>query len=994
MKFIKTYIFLLISAIAMAQDLSVSVLEFTTLQPVVGVPVSLVNESRGIQLESITDAQGRLIFKSLPALDGYLLTFKGDAIFEPSVSDVINIRSNENPSVIFNLFAKNMDGELAAVVVNAQKGGQINRRDAEVSFELTAKEIEEIPVEGRDITRVLYRLPNVSQATGFFPEAPNVSINGANALYTSYTVDGMDNNERFLGGQRFNIPSGFVKDITVLTNNYSAEYGFSENGVIDITTKSGSNTTSGEAFFITRPGPALDSQSDFAQRDLSGNQVKNGFARYQTGVAVGGALKKDKTFYFLNLEHTTDVKDNLLTSPDLGVSETVRGTNSFNYFSAKLDHNWSDEFRSSLRANVGMVNIERQGGGLDGGALFPSAADAQDRNSINIAFKNNYSLGNLLAETNVQYSRFRWDYADPVNPNSPQVVVRNPADETIAILGHPGYVFDAIENTIQIQQKVKYYLKNHSLKAGLNYIRGDHQLFGGGNPNGAYTVDLTQNQLDNILLSGLGGSLGVNDIPSDAEVVNYGVELRPAQFGTAQSIYSIYVEDLWAVSDRLNLTLGLRYDYDDLSRGGGSTGDTNNFAPRLNANFKLSETSSLRGGYAISYGKIPYAVYSDALQLNTTSADYRAQIQEFVDLGILPADTDINRVTFNGNLTANVDPTTVSYLNGPSATDLQSQREGVFSNERRILNPSGYQNPYSHQFAIGYQKQVGTDKLFFVDLIHNRGEDLLRLRNLNAAAPYTVDPDNVVPRSIADADASRPIPIINNSAIINGQTRTGVARNVVMTESAGTSRYYAASFNLQKSKGDDNYSYRVNYTLSRLENDTEDINFRPQDANNYAAEFGPSINDRTHNINGILNYYPFEGTTFTLATLLQSGQPINRIPDANLYGTTDLNGDGSGFGDAYVGNSDRSPGESRNSDRLPWSVNVDLGIQHQFKFGKRHLELRADVFNLFNVENLSGYSNNATQSNQIQAGPASSGVFVQRNAGPPRQFQFGVRYLF
>ena len=52
------------------------------------------------------------------------------------------------------------------------------------------------------------------------------------------------------------------------------------------------------------------------------------------------------------------------------------------------------------------------------------------------------------------------------------------------------------------------------------------------------------------------------------------------------------------------------------------------------------------------------------------------------------------------------------------------------------------------------------------------------------------------------------------------------------------------------------------------------------------------------------------------------------------------------------------------------------------------------MFNVFNAENLSGYSNNATQSNQIQGGSSASGLFTQRNASPPRQFQFGVRYLF
>src|SRR5207249_7645849 len=151
---------------------------------------------------------------------------------------------------------------------------------------LEADQIEIIPVEDRDITRVLYRLPNVTQATGFFPEAPNVSINGANSLYTNYLIDGLDNNENFLGGEKFAIPVGATQNVTVLTNNYSTEYGLSGNGIVNITTRSGSNNVNGEAFYVVRPGPAIDGHSPFAQRDLSGNQVKDGFQRHQGGVAI------------------------------------------------------------------------------------------------------------------------------------------------------------------------------------------------------------------------------------------------------------------------------------------------------------------------------------------------------------------------------------------------------------------------------------------------------------------------------------------------------------------------------------------------------------------------------------------------------------------------------------------------------------------------------------------------------------------------------------
>lgn len=993
--YILFFIILCISGSVFGQaDLTVSVVDYLTNEPVSGIEVRLENTARGIAQTQTTDNQGKTIFKNLPETGGYKVSVAETDTFSAEMTENVNIRSNQKATVQLGLLEKRAVNLSEVIVTDNRSTTRINRTDAEVSFELRQEEIQQIPIEGRDITRVLYRLPNVSQATGFYPEAPNVSINGANSLFTSYLIDGMDNNERFLGGQKFAIPVGFTRNITVLTNNYSAEYGLTNNGVINITTRSGSNEFGGEAFVITRPGPVIDGRSDFAQRDLSGNFVKDGFQRYQAGFGFGGAITPDRTFYYVNLEHTTDLKDNLLNSPALRVNETVRGQNNFTYASTKIDHNWSESFSSSLRANVGIVNIERQGGGLEGGNTFQSAGNVQDRNSVLIALKNSYVRRNFSSNTNIQYARFRWNYARALAGDSPLVVVLDSTGVTAAVLGHPGYFFDQTENTIQFQQKFTYYAGKHTLKAGGGIISADHQLIGGGNSNGSYTVQLTGVQQRQVAALNRGADLAPADIPAEVRVLSYGTELRPNQFGKRQNIFSIYFEDQWSVSNRLNLTLGLRYDYDNLSQGGAADGDYNNIAPRFNFNYKLGQRSSLRGGYGIFYDKILYAIYSDALQQNTTSEDYKTQLRELVRLGILPADTDIERVTFDGNAGASAD--NVRYLQGPSAASLQEQRERAFSNERRILNPNGYDNPYTHQFALGYQLQVSERSLFFVDLVHNQSYNLFRLRNLNAAAPYPLnDPDNVVVRTPAQADASRPIPIVNGAARIDGKTVTGVARNVVVSETGGESRYYAASFNLQRERAaGERFAYLLNYTLSYLENNTEDINFRAMDANNFDAEEGPSINDRRHIMNAVVNYFPTERLSITLATLLQSGQPINRIPNASVFGTTDLNGDGASFGDAYVGNSDRFPGESRNNDRLPWSNNFDLGIQYAFGIGNNNLEIRADIFNVFDVQNLSGYSNNATQSNQIQAGSRASGVLVRRNASAPRQFQFGLRYAF
>ena len=92
-----------------------------------------------------------------------------------------------------------------------------------------------------------------------------------------------------------------------------------------MTTRSGTNKFSGEVFYVTRPGSIVDAPSAFAGVDLYGNPVKDGFQRQQLGVGFGGAIKKDKTFYYFNIEQTYDIKDNLLTVPQLGINETVRG---------------------------------------------------------------------------------------------------------------------------------------------------------------------------------------------------------------------------------------------------------------------------------------------------------------------------------------------------------------------------------------------------------------------------------------------------------------------------------------------------------------------------------------------------------------------------------------------------------------------------------------------------------------------------------------------
>ena len=985
-------LFCLLSArVAAAATVDVAVNDASG-SPAIGETVVLHNPLTGFEASNLSNSAGRARFSGVPAGPGYAVVIDGVEL----VAD-IRLRSNEARSVTVRL-AENI------VVTGRIREIAINTLDAEVSASLNSNELEALPIEARDLSRALVRLPNVVPSTGFFPEAPPVSINGANGLYTQYLIDGMDNNENFLGGPKFPISTGFASDATVLASSYSVEYGRTGNGVVNVTSRSGSNEWSGEAFYLVRPGASIDASSPFASRDLSGNAVRDGFRRDQLGFSLGGPIQEDRTFFYANVEFTNDDKDNLLSSSALGVNETVPGENKTLLASLKLDHRLNDAWRLAFRVNSGSIEIERQGGGLDGGVTFPSAGSVQQRDSLLSAFSAIYDTGSFTSETRLQFASFDWDYARPFANDDPQVVVESPDGLTAAVIGHPGFTFDESEDTLQLRQSFTWLTDAHAFKVGVDVMRSDFSLAGGGNPRGNYRVRLTETELAAVRDLDRGAALGVDDIPASAEVVDYAVELRPARFGDVQEQVSLYFEDQMSLSQDLTVTAGLRWDYDSLTEAGSGSADTNNVSPRLAVNYRVTDRLAFRGGAGLYYERLPYTVLSDALQQNTTSAAFRGQLEQLAAAGLLPAGIDAAQLTFDGNLSVNP-ACPDGYLQCPTPDEVPDLRDTAVSNERRILNPRGLDSPYTVQLSAGVQWQIADRWLAHADVLYYRGYNLLRLRDLNAAAPFLPNLDNLTDANIATlralpSDADRRA-LADSLGLIRSQgaadaTRPvapvpGGARQIVVSETAGQSRYKALNLTLEKPAAGDAWGMLLAYTLSELTNNTDDINFRSANSNQFADEWGPSINDRRHVLSSVFYYYPTESITMTLAGLFESGQPINLIPDTSIFGTTDLNGDGASFTDAYLGNSDRAPGVSRNSDRLSWAAIVDLGLRWQPQLGDGRLELSADVFNLFNRENLSGFANSATQSNQIQV---FGQPFTRRNAGAPRQFQFGLRYLF
>ena len=965
---------------ALAQGaLEVQVLDGAGGRPLAGVVVHLTNPRTGFSTERTTDADGRVLFAALATAGTYVAS-SGDTSSAP-----VELRTNFRSAVTL-LAGRRLE---EVVVEGSRSAAGLNLSNAEISASFSAGELGALPVEGRDLATVLFRLPNVTQATGFFPEAPAVSINGANSLFAQYLIDGLDNNENFLGGQKFATPLGMVGQVTVLANSYSTEFGRTGNGVINVTSKGGTNDPHAEAFVLWRPGAAVDSASRFPRRDLSGNAVQDGFKRYQGGASASGPIVRDRTFFFIDAEITRDTKDNRLTVPALGVDSRLRGHNRFDYYTLRVDQVISDAWSGTLRLHRGDVQIERQGGGLDGGFTFPSAGDMQLRQSHIAALEVRRQGPGLTYVGDLQFSAFDWNYGKSKQVG-PQAVILNSLDQTVGVIGNDGFVFDDKERTWQTKHKVTFDWGAAHLNAGIDLLRADFALRGGGNPDGNYTVRLTDAQLAAVRQANRGTALSLSDIPAGAQVLDYNVELRPASFGRPQTLYGTWLESEFTLTPELTARLGVRYDYDSLTQYGTGKGDRNNVAPRGSFTYRVDGRSVIRGGGGLYYEKLPYTIISDALQRNSDTPGFRVQLQSLIAKGILPASADLSRILHNGNATVTVPG--IAFLQGPSGAALQAQRALLSAGERQILNPFGYDNPSSIQASLGYQRELTPRWIAEADLLYSRGRNLVRLVDINGPSAYQIDPARLagltaaqkaaLVRSPAAADATRPTSVANFP---------GGANAILISDTGGKSEYKAMNLALEKLPGTDPYGVRVSYTLSRLMNDTDDLNFRAQDANNFSAEWAPSLNDRTHTLSAILFLQPFDGLTFSVAGLFQSGQPINYGPDASQFGTTDLNGDGRSFTNQYTGNPDRTPGEGRNSGRLPWSKVVDVGVRYAMAFGGGTLELSADIFNLFNTANLGGYVVNATASNQFQI---SGQGFIQRSAGPPRTFQFGLRWQY
>jgi carboxypeptidase family protein len=268
---------------------------------IAGANVKATSQETGVSREATTDGSGHYLIPLLP-IGNYTIQVQSQG-FQTTQQKDIRLQVEEAREVDFSLapgaVTENVEVSAAAVAVETTNPslGQV----------ITSQQVAELPLNGRDFVQLATLTPGAIQETNpssFFNGGPSsevsargsfsLSVGGSRANSTDWLLDGNDNNELTAGGIAILPSIDAIQEFKVLTYNYSAEYGTRGGPTVLVTTKSGSNQLHGALFEYFR-NTDLDARSYFASS-------REQFNLNQFGFALGGPIKKDKTFFFVDYQ--------------------------------------------------------------------------------------------------------------------------------------------------------------------------------------------------------------------------------------------------------------------------------------------------------------------------------------------------------------------------------------------------------------------------------------------------------------------------------------------------------------------------------------------------------------------------------------------------------------------------------------------------------------------------------------------------------------------
>jgi Carboxypeptidase regulatory-like domain len=268
---------------------------------VAGATVTVTSQATGVARTANTDETGHYTIHLLPvSVYTIHVEFKG---FQPAESKDARLQVDEHLEMDFTLSPATVSSTVEVLASEVA----IETSNPSLGQVITSQQVAQLPLNGRDFVQLATLAPGTAAETNpnsFFVSAPSsevaargpfsLSVGGSRPNSTDWLIDGVDNNELTAGGISILSNVDSVQEFKVLTYNYSAEYGTRAGPTVLLTTKSGSNAFHGSLYEFLR-NTDLDARSFFATS-------REKFNLNQFGGSIGGPIRKNKTFFFLDGE--------------------------------------------------------------------------------------------------------------------------------------------------------------------------------------------------------------------------------------------------------------------------------------------------------------------------------------------------------------------------------------------------------------------------------------------------------------------------------------------------------------------------------------------------------------------------------------------------------------------------------------------------------------------------------------------------------------------
>ncbi len=964
--------------------------------PLGSVQVIARNQDTGFERGGQTNAEGRLTLRLLPP-GTYTLRAQYIGYRVEELTD-IQVQLGQTANIVIDMVQEAIALEGIEVSGAARR---VNTRQANVSQNVSLREIESLPTLGRDFTDFI-------QLSGLVAPSPETTTGGQFAIagqrpsQTNLQVDGVDSNNSFFGENRggSRLPFSFslesIREFQVVTNGFDVEFGNYSGGVVNVVTRGGGNQLEGTAYVNYR-GDALTA-SDFA------GQTPVDFEATQFAARVSGPIIEDRLHYLVSMDGQIRNEPQVpLTPSELGAEDQEDLNRFFNILEnqygidnpaagyqpfqtsqnqvtlfGRVDWTINPTHRLSFRHNwVDFTNGDEWSRAFD---FTYGRSRAETLKGQSHSFVS--ELQSVLSPStfNVARLQFSWEGRPREgNDQRPTLETRLPSGQLVRY----GGTFAAFQNNME-ERKVQ-------LINNFTHAAGDHTLKLGANLMATNILNRFQSMGSRNQGAGVYVFPDLDAFESQSPS-EFWRPLRPdgvvpfADFSVYE--WAIYAQDEWQMTDRLTTTLGLRYDQQifadrpgrviDAERAFGlQTGvapvERTNFSPRIGVAYDVfgDGNAVLRAGGGIFYGRIPYVLGGNVQQTEEP-------VFELLCAGD-PGDPDAPPSPANyGGWSA-----------GGTDNPIRCRDGGTFAGTPSYTFwQEDFSYPETFKANIGYEHLLfGGRTRAVVDLSFTDSRNLYTVRNLNLRdVQFTLDNEGgrqiYVPQEHFDPVGGPGTMHVRNTDFgpiyvnYNDGVSRGMAANFELDFAVDERTALRGSYTYTTSF--DNSSYSCCTASSGHGNPNVGV-FGPNDLGGVGdtdKAWGPSSHVRNHTFVFSASTELPLGIRTSAIWRLQSGRPWGAEQNG------DLNNDGRRFSDrpfifapedlplattdpavaqeqreryaGYLANNS-CVGDyvgqilPRNTCRQPWFNKLDMRVSRSFQtVGNQRAEIELDLFNVLN----------------------------------------------